>query len=128
MSSPYCYLLKNQFILNLKSYLLGTIKILSANCHFWHGQDKLKYLDELCRCMDSSNKNSLFQSKRVFRHMQTNIDIFLTFLLTHLLQNTICPVLANSVDPDQLKKPTDLDLHFFLLNMQISFKNPDQVI
>ena len=34
--------------------------------------------------------------------MQTNIDIFLTFLLTHLLQNTTCPVLANSVDPDQL--------------------------
>ena len=37
-----------------------------------------------------------------------------------------CPVLANSVDPDQLA--TDLDLHYLSLNMQISIKNPDQVI
>ena len=40
-------------------------------------------------------------------------------LVTLLLLNTTCPVLANSVDPDQLasekanwfQKPTDLDLH-----------------
>ena len=80
---------------------------------------------------------------------------FLTFL-TLLLLNTMCPVLANSVDPDQLgseeanwsgsapfvikymnfyqiqiswvlKKPTDLDLHRLSLNMWISIKIPDQV-
>ena len=42
------------------------------------------------------------------------------FVLTLLLLNTTCPVLANSVDPDQLassKKPTDLDLHCLSLNM-----------
>ena len=27
------------------------------------------------------------------------------------------PVLANSVDPDQLEKPTDLDLHYLSLNI-----------
>ena len=42
--------------------------------------------------------------------------------LTLLLLNTTCPVLANSVDQDQLaseelKKPTDLDLHCLSLNM-----------
>ena len=42
-------------------------------------------------------------------------------LLTPLLLSTTCPVLANSVDTDQLasvlKKPTDLDLHCLSLNM-----------
>ena len=39
--------------------------------------------------------------------------------LTFLLLNTTCPVLTNSVDPDQLasEKPTDLDLHCLSLNM-----------
>ena len=37
-----------------------------------------------------------------------------------------CPVLANSVDPDQLA--SDLDLHCLSLNMWISIKNPDRVI
>ena len=37
--------------------------------------------------------------------------------LTHLLLNTTCHVLANSVDPDQLKKLTDLNLHCLSLNM-----------
>ena len=42
--------------------------------------------------------------------------------LTLLLLSTTGPVLANSVDPDQLasellKKPTDLDLHSLSLNM-----------
>ena len=37
-------------------------------------------------------------------------------LLTLLLLNTTCPVLANSVDPGQ-QKPTDLDLHCLSLNM-----------
>ena len=45
-------------------------------------------------------------------------------LLTLLLRNKSCPVLANSVDPDQLKKPTDLDLHCLSLNMWISIKKP----
>ena len=31
--------------------------------------------------------------------------------LTLLLLNKSCPVLANSVDPDQLASETDLDLH-----------------
>ena len=48
--------------------------------------------------------------------------------LTLLLQNTTCPVLANSVDPEQLEKPTDLDLHGLSFNMWISIKNPDHVI
>ena len=34
--------------------------------------------------------------------------------LTILLMNTTCSGLANSVDPDQLAKPTDLDLHCLL--------------
>ena len=40
-------------------------------------------------------------------------------VLTLLLLNTTCPVLANSVDPDQLalKKPTDLDLHCLPFSM-----------
>ena len=47
--------------------------------------------------------------------------------LTLLLLDTTCSVLANSVAPD-LKKPTDLDLHCFSLNIWISIKNQDQVI
>ena len=62
-------------------------------------------------------------------------DYFLIFLITFfffekirlLLLNMSCPVLANSVDPDQLASE-DLDLHCLLLNMWISIKNPDQVI
>ena len=59
-------------------------------------------------------------------------------ILTLLLLNTTCPVLANSVAPDQLassdinrrhlQKPTDLDLHCLSLNIWISIKNPDQLI
>ena len=47
-----------------------------------------------------------------------------------LLLNTSCPVLANSVDPDQLasEEATDLDLHCLPVNMWISIKNSDQVI
>ena len=32
----------------------------------------------------------------------SSISFYTTFLLTLLLLNTTCPVLANSVDPDQL--------------------------
>ena len=46
--------------------------------------------------------------------------------LTLLLLNTTCPVLANSVDPDQLA--SDLYLHCLSLSMWISIKNSDQVI
>ena len=46
--------------------------------------------------------------------------------LTLLLLNMTCPVLANSVDPDQLA--SDLDLHCLSLYMGISIKNLDQVI
>ena len=43
---------------------------------------------------------------------------YLKRALTLLLLNTTCPVLSNSVDPDQLaSKPTDLDLHCLTLNM-----------
>ena len=57
-----------------------------------------------------------------------------TVVLTLLMLNTTYPVLANSVDPDQLAseeanwKPTDLNLHCLSLNMWISVKNQDQVI
>ena len=46
-------------------------------------------------------------------------------ILILLLLNTTCPVLANSVDPDQMasEKPTDPDLHCLSLNMWISIKN-----
>ena len=45
---------------------------------------------------------------------QRNFNI----LLTIFLLNTTCPVLTNSVDPDQLaSNPTDLDLHYLSLNM-----------
>ena len=47
--------------------------------------------------------------------------------LTLLLLNTTCPVLANSVDPDQLV-PTDLGLLYLSLNIWLSIKNLDQVI
>ena len=46
-------------------------------------------------------------------------------ILTLLLLNTTCPVLANSVDPDHLISE---DLHYLSLNILISNKNPDQVI
>ena len=38
--------------------------------------------------------------------------------LTLLLLNTTCPVVANSIDPDQLasEEATDLDLHCLLLS------------
>ena len=42
--------------------------------------------------------------------------MIIVLVLTLLLLNTICPVLAISVDPG-LKKPTDLDLHCLSLNM-----------
>ena len=55
-----------------------------------------------------------------------------SLLLALLLLNTAGPVLANSVDLDQLAseeaKQTDLDLHCLSLNMWISIKNPDEVI
>ena len=38
-------------------------------------------------------------------------------LLTLLLLYTACPVLVNSVDPDQLASVTDLNLHCLSLNM-----------
>ena len=43
-------------------------------------------------------------------------------VLTLLLLNMICPVLANIVDPDHLasKKPTDLDLHFAIQSEFVS--------
>ena len=52
------------------------------------------------------------------------------FYLTLLMLNTSCPVLANSVDPDQLasEEATDLDLHCLSLNTGISIKSTDQVI
>ena len=55
------------------------------------------------------------------------LQVKFLYCLTLLLLNTTCPVLANSVDPDQLW-PTNLDLHYLSLNMWISIKNPDQVI
>ena len=62
------------------------------------------------------------------RHLDmVGIHIFLLYqlstidknILTVLLLNTTCPILPNSVDPDQLaslKKPTDLDLHCFQIS------------
>ena len=38
-------------------------------------------------------------------------------MLTLLLLNTSWPVLANSVDPDQLASEEDLDLHWLSLNV-----------
>ena len=46
--------------------------------------------------------------------------------LTLLLLNTTCPVLANSVGPDQLA--SELDLHCLSLSMWIYINNLDQVI
>ena len=40
-----------------------------------------------------------------------------SWCLTLLLLNTTCPVLANSVDPDQLASEDDLDLPCLSLNM-----------
>ena len=40
----------------------------------------------------------------------------------------IFPAFVNSVDQDQLKKPTDLDLHCLSFNLLICIKNLDQVI
>ena len=50
--------------------------------------------------------------------------------LTLLLLNTTCPVLANSVDPDQLafEEANWSGSALFVINMWISIKNPDQVI
>ena len=53
------------------------------------------------------------------------------FVLTLLLLNMTCPVLANSVDPDQLASEEanwSVSALFFSLNMWISIKNTDQVI
>ena len=57
-------------------------------------------------------------------------NVSLKTCLILLLLNTTCPVLANSVDPDQLasEEATDLDLHCLLVYMRISIKNLDRVI
>ena len=51
-------------------------------------------------------------------------------ILTLLLLNTTCPVLANNVDPDQLasEEANWSGSTLLSLNMWISIKNPDQVI
>ena len=59
-------------------------------------------------------------------NFDTSAVFILVGVLTLLLLNRTCPVLANSVDPDQLA--TDQDLHCLSLNMWISTKNLDQVI
>ena len=43
------------------------------------------------------------------------------FMLILLLLNMTCPVLANSVDPDQFASETDLDLHCLSLNSYVNF-------
>ena len=58
---------------------------------------------------------------KLLLHMQ----IISYIILTLLLLNTTCPVLANSGDPDQL---ADLDLHCLSFSMWISINNLDQVI
>ena len=45
----------------------------------------------------------------------TSNTIFFVLNLTLLLPNTTCPVLANSLDPDQLA--SNLDLHCLSLNL-----------
>ena len=45
-----------------------------------------------------------------------------------VLLTRICPAFANSVDPDQLKRPTDLDLHCLSWSISIYINNPDQEI
>ena len=60
------------------------------------------------KCFFTTNIHNFFSKKNAI------------LTLTLLLLNTTCPVLANSVDPDQLaseeEKPTDLDLHCLSLN------------
>ena len=60
----------------------------------------------------------------------TESGLFWDELITILLLNTTCPVLANSLDPDQLASS---EAHWsgsalFVFNMFISIKNPDQEI
>ena len=59
-----------------------------------------------------SKKKHTYQSSA-----ECSQSILIVTHLTLLLLNMTCLVLANSVDPDQLKKPTDLDLHYLSLNM-----------
>ena len=86
--------------------------------------------------MFESKKHKVYFNEKII-HTRLNCLMFLeenrkkrrnplTKLLTLLLLSTTYPVLANSVDPDQLA--SELDLHCLSLNMWISIKNSDQVI
>ena len=55
------------------------------------------------------------------KELHIYLFFLLRFILTLLLLNTTCPVLANSVDPDQLAS-SDLDLHCLSLKVWISIK------
>ena len=79
------------------------------------------FLFMLCLCFGSS---SLFI---ILHSIWTRVNICTCKIdFTLLLLNTTCPILANSVDPDQLA--SDLDMHCLSLNKWISIKKSDQVI
>ena len=66
-------------------------------------------------CVNNSSERDYKNTERqswvscVLSDLDLQCSPLIQQFLTLLLPNTKCPVLANSVDPDQ--KPTDLDLH-----------------
>ena len=61
--------------------------------------------------------------------LSMSLALILLSLLTFLLLNMTCPVLANSVDPVQLaSEEANWSGSTLSLNVWISIKNPDQVI
>ena len=56
--------------------------------------------------------------------------LLMRFILTLLLLNTACPVLANRVDPDQLvsEEANWSRSALFVIKYVIFYQNPDQII
>ena len=82
-------------------------------------------MDHNMICKKKTTKKKQKKKKRNYN------STFLNDLITLLLLNITCPVLTNSIDPDQLASEEanwSGSALFVIKCMCISIKNPDQVI